>query len=223
MKKIILTAVAVFAFSFANAQDLKSKKGEPFLPEAGDWGISFQANNLFSYVGNAFNGAGSNGIGAVANPNSSGSFTGKKFKTANQADRYTVGFAAGTSSDTDASDVTTKMTVLNLEVGIGKEWRRGKTRLQGFYGYDLIAGLNLIDSEKIGSAAAVKQGVGFNVGAQGFLGAEYFIFPKMAIGASYTYGVNIGIQGSASGSKEKSSGVAIGNVGVSAISLSLHF
>ena len=223
MKKIILTAAAVFAFSFANAQDLKSKKGEPFLPEAGDWGISFQANNLFSYVGNAFNGAGGNGIGAVANPNSSGSFTGKKFKTANQADRYTVGFAAGTSSDTDASDVTTKMTVLNLEVGIGKEWRRGKTRLQGFYGYDLIAGLNLIDSEKIGSAAAVKQGVGFNLGAQGFLGAEYFIFPKMAIGASYTYGVNIGIQGSASGSKEKSSGVAIGNVGVSAISLSLHF
>ena len=225
MKKIILTAAAVFAFSFANAQDLTSKKGEPYLPEAGDWGISFNADNLFKYVGNAFSGATtSNGIGAVENSNGAGgSFTGKKFKTANQADRYTVGFAAGTSSDTDASDVTTKMTVLNLEVGIGKEWRRGKTRLQGFYGYDLIAGLNLIDSKKTGSAAAVKQGVGFNVGAQGFLGAEYFIFPKMAIGASYTYGVNIDIKGSASGSTDKSTKVGLGNVGVSAISLSLHF
>ena len=228
MKKIILTAAAVFAFSFANAQDLKSKKGEPFLPEAGDWGISFNADNLFKYVGNAFSGDNNtNEIGAVSNSNASGSFTGKKFKTANQADRYTVGFAAGTSSDTDASDVTTKMTVLNLEVGIGKEWRRGKTRLQGFYGYDLTANLNLIDSEKTtpvtGASTTDKAGVGFGVGAQGFLGAEYFIFPKIAIGASYTYGVNINIQAAASGEKAKSSGVAIGNVGVSAISLSLHF
>ena len=224
MKKIILTAAAVFAFSFANAQDLTSKKGEPYLPEAGDWGISFNADNLFKYVGNAFSGDNNtNEIGAVSNSNASGSFTGKKFKTANQADRYTVGFQLSNNSATNVAGAKTVDTDLNLEVGIGKEWRRGKTRLQGFYGYDLIAGLNLIDSEKIGSAAAVKQGVGFNLGAQGFLGAEYFIFPKMAIGASYTYGVNIGIQGSASGSKEKSSGVAIGNVGVSAISLSLHF
>lgn len=222
MKKIILTAAAVFAFSFANAQDLTSKKGEPYLPEAGDWGISFQANNLFSYVGNAFNGAGSNGIGAVANPNSSGSFTGKKFKTANQADRYTVGFQLASNSVTTGG-VKVVDTDLNLEVGIGKEWRRGKTRLQGFYGYDLIAGLNLIDSKKTGSADAVKQGVGFKVGAQGFLGAEYFIFPKMAIGASYTYGVSIDIKGSASGSTDKSTKVGLGNVGVSAISLSLHF
>ena len=47
MKKIILTAAAVFAFSFANAQDLKSSKGENYLPEAGDWSISFNADNLF--------------------------------------------------------------------------------------------------------------------------------------------------------------------------------
>lgn len=227
MKKIILTAAAVFAFGFANAQDLKSKKGEPFLPEAGDWGISFQADNLFRYVGNAFNGTGGNDIGAVANPSSSGSFTGKKFKTANQADRYTVGFTLASSSDTDFDGDKTVDTDLNLEVGIGKEWRRGKTRLQGFYGYDLIAGLDLINSTKTtpvsGPSVTVKSGIGFNVGAKGFLGAEYFIFPKMAIGASYTYGVNIDIQGSASGSKEKNSGVTIGNVGVSAISLSLHF
>ena len=227
MKKIILTAAAVFAFSFANAQDLKSKKGEPYLPEAGDWGISFNADNLFSYVGNAFNGTGGNGIGAVANSNANGSFTGKKFNTANQADRYTVGFALGSSSATDNDGDKVENTNLNLRVGIGKEWRRGKTRLQGFYGYDLTANLNLIDSEKTtpagGSSTTDKTGVGFGVGAQGFLGAEYFIFPKIAIGASYTYGVNINIQGAASGEKAKSSGVAIGNVGVSAISLSLHF
>ena len=247
MKKIILTAAAVFAFSFANAQDLTSKKGEPYLPEAGDWGISFNADNLFKYVGNAFSGsAASNEIGAVKNSNSNGSFTGKKFKTANQADRYTVGFNLSNSSETmdtspnpyelDAGDKVV-FTKLNLQVGIGKEWRRGKTRLQGVYGYDLVAGLDLINSGKAtyaaGGSDTLKDGIGFNVGAHGFLGAEYFIFPKIAIGAQYTYAVDINIKGSGSenesnsdpliGGKGKSSGVAIGNVGVAAISLSLHF
>ena len=231
MKKIILTAAAVFAFSFANAQDLTSKKGEPFLPEAGDWGISFNADNLFKYVGNAFSGDDeTNVIGAVENSNGAGgSFTGKKFKTANQADRYTVGFQLSNNSATNVAGAKTVDTDLNLEVGIGKEWRRGKTRLQGFYGYDLIAGLDLINSTKTtpvsGPSSTVKNsGVGFNVGAQGFLGAEYFIFPKIAIGAQYTYGVNIDIKGSTgNGSKAKSSGIDIGNVGVASMSLSLHF
>ena len=224
MKKIILTAAAVFAISFANAQDLTSKKGEPYLPEAGDWGISFNADNLFKYVGNAFSGsAASNEIGAVGNSNSSGSFTGKKFKTANQADRYTVGFELSNNSVTNGSGVKTVGTKLNLEAGIGKEWRRGKTRLQGFYGYDLTANLDLINSTNTTPGTTTKGGVEFGVGAQGFLGAEYFIFPKIAIGASYTYGVGINIQAAASGSKAKSSGIEIGNVDVAAISLSLHF
>jgi len=246
MKKIILTAAAVFAFSFANAQDLTSKKGEPYLPEAGDWGISFNADNLFNYVGNAFNGNGGNNINgtapgstdAVLNSNSSGSFTGKKFKTANQADRYTVGFQLMNNSVTNGSGVKTVGTKLNLEAGIGKEWRRGKTRLQGFYGYDLVAGLDLVNSAKVtpngGTSTTYKNGANFNVGARGFLGAEYFIFPKIAIGAQYTYGVNIDIKGSGSdnsvtingttyGGKAKSTGIDIGNVGVASMSLSLHF
>ena len=56
MKKIILSVVAIMAFGFANAQDLKSKKGENYLPEAGDWAISFNADGIFEYVGNSFNG-----------------------------------------------------------------------------------------------------------------------------------------------------------------------
>jgi len=207
---------------------LTSKKGEPYLPEAGDWGISFNADNLFNYVGNAFSGsAAKNDIGAVSNSNASGSFTGKKFKTANQADRYTVGFELSNSSVTNAAGDKTALTKFNLEAGIGKEWRRGKTRLQGFYGYDLVAGLDLVNSAKVtpngGTSTTVKSGVGVNVGAHGFLGAEYFIFPKIAIGAQYTYAVDVNIQGAASGSKAKSSGIDIGNVGVASMSLSLHF
>jgi hypothetical protein len=239
MKKIILTVAAVFALSFANAQDLKSSKGENFLPEAGDWSISFRADNLFNYVGNAFNGSGTNAIGSVenSNGNSSGVFTGKKFKTANQADRYSAGFELSNSSTTSGT-TETAATRISIKAGIGKEWRRGKTRLQGFYGYDLMAGLNLVDSQKTTTPSGVtdtKGGLGFMVGAQGFLGAEYFIFPKIAVGAQYTYGVNVNIAGASKttstptgGSSTevegpKSTSFGIGNVGVASMSLSLHF
>ena len=78
MKKIILTAAAVFALSFANAQDLKSSKGENYLPEAGDWAIGFNADGLFHYVGNAFNQAGNNAAPSV-DFQQAGTFVGKKF------------------------------------------------------------------------------------------------------------------------------------------------
>lgn len=232
MKKVILTAVAVFGFVFANAQDLKSKRGENFLPEAGDWAISFNANNLFHYVGNVFSSAGTNEIGAVSNSNTSGSFTGKRFNTASQADRYTAGFQLMNGSSTNTAGDETKSTMINVEAGLGKEWRRGKTRLQGFYGYDLVAGIDLVNSTKVTDASGTvitdhKGGFGFNVGARGFLGAEYFIFPKMAIGAQYTYGVAIDIKGAGTEagvkSKDKSTSIGVGNVGVASMSLTLHF
>ena len=238
MKKIILTAAAVFAFSFANAQDLKSSKGENYLPEAGDWSISFNADNLFKYAGNAFSNAGNNVIGQVQNSNASGSFTGKKFVTATQADRYTAGFELGNSSVTAGNGTETTATRINVSAGLGKEWRKGKTRLQGFYGYDLLANMTLVDNTKQTSAAGTvvdaKGGFVFGVGANGFLGAEYFLFPKIAIGAMYTYGVNLNIGAAgtttttnAAGSSEskgpKSTSFGVGNVGVASMSLSLYF
>ena len=157
MKKIILTVAAVFALSFANAQDLKSKKGENFLPEAGDWSISFRADNLFNYVGNAFNGSGTNAIGSVenSNGNSSGLFTGKKFKTANQADRYSAGFELSHGSSTQGSNEISR-TNITIKAGIGKEWRRGSTRLQGFYGADALVGFTSTKSNENPSNGATN-------------------------------------------------------------------
>ena len=59
MKKILLSALAVFAFSFANAQEqeIVSSKGENYLPQQGDWSIGFSANSALSFVGSAFNGS----------------------------------------------------------------------------------------------------------------------------------------------------------------------
>ena len=249
MKKIILTAAAVFAFSFANAQDLTSKKGEPYLPEAGDWSIGFNADNLFDYVGNAFSGSTTaNTIGSVANNGWNGTLVGKKFTSATKANRYLVDFGVNTGSTTTPTGPTTEIksstSGFNLAVGLGKEWRKGKTRLQGFYGADLVLGLssNGTKTESTNSAAPstnsttkYTSGLELNVGARGFLGAEYFIFPKIAIGAQYTYNVSIDVAGASkttftpavgpsTETKGGSSfGLGIGNVGVASMNLTLHF
>ncbi len=249
MKKIILTVAAVFALTFANAQDIKSSKGENYLPEAGDWAIGFNANNLFSYAGNLFSSAGNNAIGSVANNGWEGTFVGKKFTSATKANRYLVDFGLNVGTTTTPSTTSTTQSTkvtnsgFNLNVGLGKEWRRGKTRLQGFYGADVVLGIKssgkkteFTDSNNsnLNSTIDEKNGLGIKLGARGFLGAEYFLFPKISIGAQYTYNVSIDVAGakttttSNSVSSTESKGAnsfnfGIGNVGVASMNMTLHF
>ena len=96
MKKILLSALAVFAFSFANAQEqeIVSSKGENYLPQQGDWSIGFSANSALSFVGNAFNGSTGNSVAFDKNDatklpgfSNSVSFLGKNFTEDKKADR----------------------------------------------------------------------------------------------------------------------------------------
>ena len=182
MKKILLSALAVFAFGVANAQEITSSKGENYLPQQGDWSIGFSANSALSFVGNAFNGSSNNSVNFNSNDAtklpgfaSSISFVGKNFTSDTTADRYTANVLFTLEKQKDV-DATTKFGLL---VGYGKEWRKGTTRLQGFYGADAL----------IGFGSPAKKETHFLIGAQGFAGAEYFIFPKVALGAQYSYGV----------------------------------
>jgi len=234
MKKIILTAAAVFAFGFANAQDLKSKKGENYLPEAGDWAIGFNADGLFNYAGNAFNHTSNTAPSVDFQKENSGTFVGKKFTSATQAIRVMANFAV--SSNKSAQEV--KTSGFALKAGLGKEWRKGKTRLQGFYGADVFLSFSN-DKTVTPTAATVSVPAydtthtvnGFGLGAQGFIGAEYFLFPKIAIGAQYTYGLSINSTSDKTsysnpiltGTDYKTSGFNLGSVGVSSINMTLHF
>ncbi len=267
MKKIILSIVAILAFGFTNAQDIKSKKGETYLPEEGDWAIGFNANNIFSYLGNSFNGKTNNGVPSV-DYEKAGAFVGKKFISDKNAYRVVANFRVGSSSTTTPNVVvagtttTTTETKLsnsgfNLQVGVGKEWRKGKTRLQGFYGADALLFVNTgkttndvnvnsvttvgttVTTSASSSKTVNKNGLGLGVGVNGFLGAEYFLFPKISIGAQYSWGINIGLNGksnvttstSATGVPStnnsvdggKGSNFNVGGVGVSSLNLTLHF
>ena len=183
MKKITILAIAFGFMSIsANSQDLKSKRGESFLPEKGDWAIGFNTDGLFQYLGNAFNGS-SNIQGPDVNNVDFGVF-GKKFITSSTAYRADVNLVANSNKSDSASS-----SVGFLIVGLGKEWRKGKTRLQGYYGADALLILESSKGEEInnGITTKYKSGLGIGVGAKGFLGAEYFIFPKLSIGAEYNY------------------------------------
>jgi hypothetical protein len=265
MKKILFTALIVGATLGMNAQEIKSSKNEIYLPEAKDWAIGFNADGIFRYVGNSFNGNTNNGAPKVDYVNDRvGTFVGKKFIDSKTAYRVIANLAIGSNTNTGNSfvpvgfpntirSIETSNTGFDLTAGLGKEFRRGRTRLQGFYGADLLLKLNKTsdnvktsDVTTTGSTITTansdvetSNGFGFGIGAQGFIGAEYFLFPKIAIGAQYTYGVSLDFKGkgkqtittSASGTAGtssssdlgSSSNIAVGGVGITSINITLHF
>jgi hypothetical protein len=231
MKKTIIMLAIAFGGTTAFAQDLTSKKGEPYLPEAGDWAISFDAAPFLTYAGNLFNGGtnGSPGVNYVSNM--PWSITGKMFKDEKTAYRamLRIGFGSTTWNNYVMQDgqadpnVTVmdevKMSGNNIVLGGGLEMRRGKTRLQGYYGGMLWIALGgSKDAYTYGNAysttnmaptstdfstnpftvgampariTATKNGSTFGLGIRGFIGAEYFILPKISIGAEYGWGVGM--------------------------------
>jgi len=248
MKKSVFMIALAFGVSSAFAQDLTSKKGEPILPEAEDWAISMDADPIFRFVGNAFNGNTSNAAPGADFLNGNNTIIGKKFIDEKSAYRVLVRLGY-TSIATKAmiGDATVATAPVypeipkmvedkwsrnstNIGIGVGKEFRRGKTRLQGYYGADVMiwissltdkfkygntlnpngvpavtvansttfAGSGNITTDSYGNAARVlknKSGMTFGIGVRGFIGVEYFILPKISVGAEYGWGIGYQMTG----------------------------
>ncbi len=231
MKKTIL-AVAAVAVSLAGfSQDLMSKKGEAILPEAGDYALGFDAVPLFNAI--KFNDANAR-IGA-GYPNQYFGAMVKRFSDAKTAWRF--GVRAGFNNTTVKEDVNEfsnqvedntntvenriSTTGFDVTLSIGQEYRRGNTRVQGYYGYEGIISLasNRVDIEYgndfsdlpdanpyVGTNPAYgsdnslyisksRSGVGFGVGARAFLGVEYFIAPKISLNAEYGFAATLNTNG----------------------------
>tara|TARA_B110000196_G_scaffold265031_1_gene237829 strand:+ start:522 stop:1313 length:792 start_codon:yes stop_codon:yes gene_type:complete len=224
MKKLftILTVVAI-STTMSFAQDLTSKKGESYLPESNEWSIGFDATSTLNYVGNLFN-AGATAPTAdylVAN-----TVYGKMMTSENSAWRLTVGLnmsknidnssVPDLNSSASAGDmVEDKYTFGSTQINLmlGKEFRRGTTRLQGVYGAEVGLGI-MSQSEKweYGNSAEdrgalldnteVKSGLGFGIGLRAFIGAEYFVLPKVSISGEYGWSFGFFTQGGSSTTTE---------------------
>ena len=156
MKKSVLALAMAFGVTSAFAQDLTSKKGEPILPEAGDWGVSIDATPFLNYAGNFFGKTGPNNAPAFNFLNGSNNLImGRYFKDEKTVYRAGLNIGLNTQSWTNpvyqdgqttpipagtvASTVNDKKTLTTTGIGLtaGIEKRKGKTRLQGYYGAEL--------------------------------------------------------------------------------------
>lgn len=160
MKKKVLFVASLFLATATFAQDgLTSKKGEAFLPEAGDWAIGFDGTPFLDYAGNWFNGTQNNTVSAnwVGN-NPPMTIVGKMYKDETTAYRMKVriGFGSSTlegvndtSTTTLTGEFTDEMKTSNfmLTLGGGIEKRRGNTRIQGFYGGELLLSIGSSGTE----------------------------------------------------------------------------
>ena len=232
MRKIL----AFISFSCLSAgliaQPLLSKKGEPVLPESGDWAIQVNAVPFLNYFGNLFSNAGNNTVSSQALAAYPFSIAGKFFINETTAYRVkaSINFASISTHnfvirDEQVAPIDPNETVRdsrkssdnNIFLGSGIEKRKGKTRLQGFYGAELMllydggtrntytygnafsaentAPTSTIDFTTGASAltnsriVSSRTGNTFGIGGRGFLGAEYFLLPKLSIGLEYGWGL----------------------------------
>jgi len=243
MKKTILFVAALaLGASSAFAQDLTSKKGEPFLPEAGDWSIGIEATPFLNYIGNFIGGNGLNGAPTWNFLNGNNLITGKMYTSETMAYRgmLRIGMSSSKSIGIVADNSVTSAPVFPaapktvqdeakmgshfIGLGGGIEMRRGKTRLQGFYGGDLLFwmsgskskytygnaysstnpaptttnfGTNVAPAYSIwgGRVQEEKAGSQMGIGVRGFIGCEYFIVPKISIGAEFGWGIGFQMTG----------------------------
>jgi hypothetical protein len=217
MKKSVLLLAATFGVTAAFAQDLTSKKGEKILPEANDWAISLDAQPVIKTLGNIMNPNAPGGITGTGG--ASNYIMGKLFKDEKTAYRAILGLnfgSATTKSLVDLSTSTTtppaqvenssKLSTNSITLGAGLEKRRGSTRLQGYYGGMAMINFGGVSTTNTyGEALSAtntgtrlltsKAGSTFGLNLSGFIGAEYFILPKVSIGAEYWWGLGFSSTG----------------------------
>ncbi|MCX7727833.1 MAG: hypothetical protein N2203_00010 [Bacteroidia bacterium] len=244
MKKQITTVAMTLALGLftTNAQDLTSKKGEPILPEEGDWGIGIDASPFLQYAGNFFGKTAANSAPTWNFLTGNNTIVGKYFKDATTAYRAAIRLGFGSSKmsnfvddDTnttpDPKYVQDTRTVSFNGIGLsgGIEMRKGKTRLQGYYGGELgifIGGskekytygnqfsstntsptsttnwTTMASAPVASRATEVKNGSTFQFGLRGFIGAEYFILPKISIAGEFGWGLGFSSTGEGSTTTE---------------------
>lgn len=239
MKKTVLFAAALFTVTAVSAQtgEITSAKGENWLSQDGDWGLTFDAQPLLGYAGNLFNGNTSNGGVALNNLYSAANGStviigGKKLIDANTAYRgkLRIGFGSNKSTElvTQAGQADPLVTVedvtktgyFGVNLGVGMEKRVGSTRVVGVYGAEFNVGLgsgketfepgNAISADNPTSYTTErKSGSTFSLGLNAFAGVEWFCAPKISLSGEYTWGLALSSTGLASTTVESWDGDSV--------------
>ncbi len=243
MKKIIFSLGLCLVVGFTSmAQDmvvveevsenpaLVNKRGIPLLPNAGDFAIGVDATPFLKYLGNFFNKDANDAplFNGVDN-----TIYGKYFIENNRAIRakLLLNFGNDTykgvvandearannplNADATVVDVM-KQNTSNIELRVGYEFRRGRGRVQGFYGGEVgfgygsgkqkyeyanpMTAVNQTPStwdfapvnpgQYSASVRPTELKMGHTIAATvaGFVGVEYFFAPQISIGGEFNLG-----------------------------------
>jgi hypothetical protein len=185
MKKVLFSAAALLAFGFANAQDIKTDAGTFTKPTTGTY--IMEATMTPDITGG--------GIFALPTLNSDLGMLGVKVRKF--------------SSDTKALRLGGNLTMLNsgaegedtqftLGASIGVEHHmKGAERLSTYWGYEgnfgYVSGYTEMTVEDMmgnPETLMVKE-TKFGFGASAFTGFDYYIMPKIYLGAEVSYGLAI--------------------------------
>ena len=207
MKRIFTVLSAVMLTCSLSAQKWTDRwTDDSYLPESGNWSIGFDATSTLNYFGNLFN-SGATAPTADYVSDFDQTIYGKLMTSDDEALRVRLGIKMYKEVDrTDVADgdpnADANATVVNKEsVGetdinlwVGKEWRRGSSRIQGVYGAEAGIGMeSKTTTNEYGNPAQyggtgplkVRDGLDLGIGLRAFIGAEYFVLPSMSIGAEY--------------------------------------
>ncbi len=222
MKKTVLLSVALCAATVISAQsgEITSNRGENWLSESGDWGLTIDANPLLDYAGNLFNGDLDNSFNGFQFPNQMFAIQGKKLVDSETAYRGLVRVGFGATSTTmvvpDIADPTATVedeqtnSFTAITLGAGLEKRIGSTRIVGVYGGMFTINLastktdyeygNALDATNpintnvfdpsLNGVTEINRGTTIGVGLNAFGGIEWFAAPKVSISGEYTWGLN---------------------------------
>lgn len=217
--------VGLGSIANAQTTQVTNDKGTVVTPEAGDWAIGFNAAPIFDYVGNAFNGSTGNSLSTqfVNSNNAIYGKMFIDENTAYRASVRLM-YGSGTTislQDTNTVDAAPdylenkiKASGAGVVLGAGIEKRRGHGRLQGYYGGEALITLGgttpnmkyeyalAMDTANLnaglvtnGRTLSSKAGSTFGIGVRGFIGAEYFVLPKISIAAEYGWGLGFSTTG----------------------------
>lgn len=171
MKKLLLfTALA--SFTFASAQ-VTTNAGTFNKPAEGDTAFEMQ------FMPNL--------DGAAMFADNGYQVTMRKFESAEKAVRWSA------SLDLSGSDIEDSEAVWNLALGYGVENHfAGAERLSTYWGYqgnvNVGSGVATVDPA---TGVVTDAETSFGVGAGVFLGADYYIMPKVYVGVEMGWGLNI--------------------------------
>jgi hypothetical protein len=185
MKKVLFSAAALLAFGFANAQDIKTDAGTFTKPTSGTY--IMEATMTPDLAGG--------GIFSLPSLNSDLGMLGIKVRNFSSESKAMRLGANLTMLNSGEEGEDTQFTV-GLSVGV-EHHMKGAERLSTYWGYEgslgYVSGYEEMESDDPfapGFTIMVKE-TKFGFGANVFTGFDYYIMPKIYLGAEVSYGLAV--------------------------------